>query len=338
MVNTDAFCQGTPSVFTVSTPFQALCALAAIRQLSISKYLIVAHMPKGQETRNLQLQRFLIENNMKYRIYTPNGISFRYYKMSSLFRRETKFTRLFLANHNDSEGFIRSCCLVSDNSHVVYLDDGVQSISLFKGALLERKSSIELAFQSKLAKRRSLTLMRNFLTIYDGIPNPNFIIKKLDLSNAIKGLAREELGGIVIVGIVLTESCVIYNISKEELINKMDGLFKAIKEEYPNEPIIYIPHGRDTSEYANKLCLKNNAQFLKCESMIEVALLEKGIAPKAIFGYTSSALYNLKQLFPLTRVVNVVYRSDSESKIFQETLSISNYYTSQGIELLEEKI
>lgn len=326
------FCDSIPSVFIVSTPFQALCAIAVIKQLNIKEYRVIAHLSKGQ-IRNLQLVNFLNENNIRYVKFTPNTLLYYYYKYKSALSNKSKYTRLFIGNHNDFIGFLRGCCDIANESDIVYLDDGVQSISLFKGALKERMNLKNRGYLNKISNRRHFELLRYFISIYDGIDNPSFVIEKLNLNMAINGnLIRSN--GIVIIGIVLEESCAIYNITREKLLEVIDKLFKRLKNENPDSKIIYVPHGRDESLYALDFCNKYGCEFLKCDTMIEIELMKRMRIPKAIIGFTSSALYNLKEIFPSSKYENIVCYSKHKSSIFCETEEISKYYESHGIKMI----
>lgn len=334
----DPFEKKTPSLFLISTPFQALCALATIRQLEIKEYKIIAHLPKGV-IRNAQLEAYLQKNNLSYVRFTPNRITKRLYRLLCLVRKTRGFKRLFIGNHNDVMGFYRAITEIVDGASIVYLDDGVQSISHFKGSLLERKTPKTIKFLNLIQNRRHLEMFRYYLSIYDGIENNDFIINKLELKYVIgKEHQGKPIKGVIIVGIVLKESCIIYNITEDNLTKKLENLIVDLQIKYPDEPIIYIPHGRDKSEYAQILCKKYNCEFRKCDTMIEIALMEDLYIPKAIYGYTSSALFSLKEIFPQTEIVNIVYESKRKNKIFQETESISNYYEEHGIKMIVEQV
>ena len=53
------------------------------------------------------------------------------------------------------------------------------------------------------------------------------------------------------------------------------------------------------------------------------------------FGFTSSALFNLKKMFPNTYVANVVFEPQETTEHYQDFLAISAYYEQNGIELIK---
>ncbi len=328
------FSLGTPSLFLISTPFQALCALATIRQLKIVDYKIIAHLPKN-EIRNAQVTNFLEENHLMYYKYTPGFFSEKFYRRYCKIKKQTKYKRMFVGNHNDVPGFCRVCSCVSDNAYIVYLDDGVQSISLFKGVLIERKTQEGIDLINEISYKRKLKPLKYFLSIYDGIANSKYIIEKLDMSFVLKtGIRKNDKEKVIIIGSVLSEIAQIYNIELNVLEGKLEELFILLKKEYPDNDIVYIPHGRDKSDYAFRLCEKYNCVFKKCDSMVEIELLKASFSLKAIYGYTSSALFSLKAMFPYAKVVNIIFKSDAPSSKIVERLSISDYYKDHGIEMV----
>lgn len=56
--------------------------------------------------------------------------------------------------------------------------------------------------------------------------------------------------------------------------------------------------------------------------------------PLEIYGYTSSALVNLKMMFPTTRIVDMVFDVVTKSRKGDEIKLISDYYKTIGIQQL----
>lgn len=327
-----AFEKITPSVFVVSSPFQALCAMAAINQLGINDYKIIVHFTNVQ-MRNQQIKFFLKAQGIKYTSYLPNRVTLLYYKYLSFRSQKVRFSRLFIGNHNDYVGLHRGLCCVSDGAHIVYLDDGALSITLFNGDLKERKSNDVISQLESIAKRRNFCFFKNFLSIYDGIPNKSYTISKLNLDCFISNRREKQLGGVVIIGTVLIDICRVYNFTNEQMIKKMEDLILYIKTVHQGEQIYFYPHGRDSHPSETKeLFIRCGCVYKTCDYMIETTLMEMELQPVAIYGFTSSALYTLKELFPQTKVVNVVYVPKSFNSVYKEYGGVTQYYQKKGIE------
>lgn len=174
------FDKGVPSVFVVSTPFQSLCAIAAIIQLEIEDYLFLAHLPNGS-TRNHSVVSFLESRNIDFKSFTiKESLAFEFNKLLALVPRITRYKRVFVGNHFDSVGFLYASRYVSNGSPIIYLDDGDLSISLFQDILIDRMNHKTKKQLEVIARLRHFTLFRDFLSIYGGFNNSKYNIGKLD--------------------------------------------------------------------------------------------------------------------------------------------------------------
>lgn len=327
-----------PSVFVIASPFQALCAMAAIKQLQITNFMFIAFIP-SDDPRSKQIENFFNEAAIKYvPIRKFTRLVWLYYKIKALKHRDNQYKRLFLGDFRGIILSIIGSCYVSDNSEVVYLDDGNVTISILNNLISEPMNDINRVRLERVSNRRGFIFQKKWLTIYGDISNPNFIIKNLDLSFAVqKNNLASTKGYIYIVGTNIERFCDALKISQSIFVSRLESLFCQIKNEYPNTPIVYIPHGRDNSEYAIKLCQKYECTFHRAEIMIELELLHQKSNPLAIYGFTSTALYNLKKIYPESQVVNVLFECCDDNIAFQEYKMLSEYYQKNGIELIMER-
>ena len=328
-----------PSVFSIETPFQALCAIAAIKQLEIEDYKFLVFFPP-YEARNAQLRIVLKDFGIKYKEIKPfNRITFRLAKWLALKKHRTHYNRLFIGDFRDINLYYTSLRFVTDGADVVYLDDGSVTISLLKDIINEPMEKDAISFLKEVEYKRSIVSNKNFLTIYDKIENPKYRTMLLDLCLIRPQLHNERKNsGIFIVGTNIDRYCAPLEISNDVYIAKLDELIRKLKRDYPDEQVVFIPHGRDKSEYAKVICERYGASFEPSETTIELKLLDLQSSPKVVYGFTSSALYNIKKMFPHTEVVNIVYECEKSTPFFQEYLTISNYYLQNGIELLMEPL
>lgn len=328
-----------PSVFSIDTPFQALCAIAAIRQLKIIDYKMIAYFPQN-EVRNAQLYAILEKYCVKYKAVKPfNRFTYRYSKWSALRSHHSRYRRLFIGDLRDMTLYYTSLRYVNDGTDIVYLDDGNITISYLKGIINEPLRLEEQAFLHELELRRGVVTNKNILTIYDHIDNPQYNIRILDLSLIISQQQKgKKMEGVYIVGTNIDSFCGSLEIEEDKYIEKLEELIISLKKDYPGEKVVFVPHGKDKSEYARRICDKYVANFEPSEMTVELKLISQQIAPKAVYGFTSSALYNIKKIFPQTKVVNVLYEENKENPFFEEYMMCSDYYLENGIELLKEKI
>lgn len=323
------------SVFVVSSPFQALCAAAAINQLEIEDYLLLALLPDN-EVRNNQLFSFLEQQHLHYTAIGTNNSSreMRVLQLKALVKKKNCYSRLFIGDFRNMIELYVGCGYISDKSDIIYLDDGNITVSVLKNIVPFNQKGKYLKLLSYL---RQIDLFTNFLTVYSDISNSKYHIEPLYLKYVMKGnvgaVARSK-DGVYIVGTNLRLYCKSVGITEDQYINQLDIFLKRLKNDYQDERIVFIPHGRDKSEYAKELCNNYNIEFRPSKSMIEMELLNQPQDPIAIYGYTSSALFNLKKMYPDTAVYNVLFEPAIVGPEYQEYLALSDYYESNGIILV----
>lgn len=333
------FDKHVPSVFSIGTPFQALCAIATIRQLEIEDYLFLLNLSSNRE-RYDQLCTLLEKYDINFKVVNPyNRIRRHYGKWQALRKHKSRFKRLFIGDFRDILLYYTSLGYVADGSSVVYLDDGNVTISLLLETISEPLKEETLSFWNEVKNKRSIDVNKNILTIYEKIDNPKYTIRILDLSILLNCQNEEYYANeVYIVGTNINSYCDFLDISYDIVINEIEKLIKKIKIEYPKDRVIYVPHGRDKSEYAKTLCEKYGVDFEPSEMLIELTLMNKQYPPKAIYGFTSSALFNIKKIYPQTRIVNVFFDFKVVNSGVQEYLMISDYYKKNGIELMIETL
>lgn len=339
-ISNNPYAYSTPSIFAISSPLQVLCAMAAIKQLKIEDYR-VAICYDETDPRNQQLWAVLDYFKMFDRIMMPvSSRNINYYRLRSFLHHKNKYKRLFIGDYRGYYDFILGSSYVSDGSDVVYLDDGTATLSLLNDVITEPMRRSRKLFLEVVARKRHFVLNKNLLTIYCGLSNPRFNIENLSLENVKKTLdyKKEECRGVYIVGTNIDRYCLPLGISVDAYVRKLEELIKSVKSEYLDEPIIFVPHGRDFSEYAKIICERNGCDFRRPEMMVEMELLKSRFTPRAIYGFTSSALYNLKKMYPQTRVVNVLFNCSEDNINFKEYCVLSEYYQKNDIELMLEQL
>ena len=337
---TNPFESGTPSLFFIDSPLQAICAAAALRQLHIDDYQMVV-MTTDNRQRNMTITRFLDMQGIGYKTVSYNHFTYKWYQLLCLIRRpHNHYRRLFIGFFGAPFHHFAGCSMVADGAHVVYLDDGVATVTLLRHkhitdiTYFEEKPVIKL-----MARRRGFDLYHNLLTMYSDIDNPSYRIAPLSLNlvnsktDGHDGQPRTQ--GVYLIGTVSQSYCSQLKISKEEFASKTGELMARLKAEYPDETIVYVPHRSDEGDYARRLCEKYHVEFRPVEITVEVELQQQPLPPRAVVGFTSSALYNLKKIFPQCRVSNVLFTPGVYNKPYDDFLAISAYYEKNGIELIK---
>lgn len=333
-INMTAFEPQVPSIFSIDSPFQALCAIAAIRQLHIDDYMILAYFKKD-EVRNAQMNTILKKFKVRYKkIRHFNRFTFTLAKWSALRMHHMRYLRLFIGDYRDIMLYYSGLRYVSDGADIIYLDDGNATISLLKGIVNNPFKEDDLLFFKNLQVKRGIIVNRNILTIYDKIKNSKYIVEPLNLNLIVpthNDTPKSE--GIYVVGTYMERYCEVLGIPVDIYQKKLEELIARLCQNSQGEKVVFVPHGRDKSEYVKMICSKYGATFEPSEMTIELKLLYKPFPPKIVYGFTSSALFNIKKIFPKTKVVNMLYECKQENPYYQGYRLTSEYYSQNGIEL-----
>jgi len=327
MIVDNPFAEKVPSLFIVQTPFQAMCAISAIQQLKIDQYTLTLHLHKTTENRNKQTIEIVERYGLKYNVSREDLLSFRK-RIGLLFKHTNRYKRVFLGTHLYQDGYYYSIRELQRGGALVHLDDGIATISLLKNQFNVTGRSIIINSYYKLIARLRNIKLNNVLTVYEGIENPKWNIAINDISSLrLPGMSKLKKrvffigtnnGGFISEGI-----------NEEDFKHALFEVLNRVRTTFPQEEIVYVPHGRDKSLFARDFCEKLGIGYLPLGVNVEVYILSLENAPLAIYGFTSSALYNLKRIFPETEVNNVMIKLLTNS--YSSILEVSKYYETQGI-------
>lgn len=322
-----AFAEEIQSLFIVQTPFQAMCAINAIRQLHIKDYTLSLHLHKSTEKRNKQTVEIVERYGLKYHIEDLKPLSLKD-RMRLMFERNGKYNRVFLGTHLYQEGYYYALKELKNNSNLVLLDDGIATLSLLEsGYQVKGRSVAYMALYKTIASLRGI-IINNVLTVYRGVDNPKWNIELNDISQLRQPGMSAERKNVFFIG-TNNSGFIREGVNENSFKENLYNCLKRVKKEYPLDDIIYIPHGRDKSEFAKKYCVEMGIEYKPLDVNVEIYILSLGYIPKAIYGFTSSALYNLKKIFPESEVNNIVMRLLTVNS--PSILEASGYYEKQGI-------
>ncbi len=335
----DPFAPKIPSVFFIDSPFQAICAVASILQLQIEDFKIVVMLTNNSQ-RNSTILRFLEMRHLTYKTVHYNHFTYKWYQLLCLIKRpHAYYHRLFIGYFGAPFHHFAGCSMVADGADVIYLDDGVATLTL----LNHEKITDITYFQEKpvikkMVKRRGFDLYHHILTIYGDISNPKYNIRSLSLdllNKSDKGQEKAVARGVYIVGTFSQSYCKQLCISEAEFAEKMDMLMANLRKKYGNEPMVFVPHRSDEGNYSKELCQKYDVEFRSVEMTVEIELQQQAYPPKVVVALTSSALYNLKKMFPQCEFINVLFTPGEHNKPYDDFLAISSYYEQNGIEMVQ---
>ena len=336
---TQPFQQSTPSIFVVTSPFQALCAFNASKAFEITDYHF--YLALIEDIRNEQLFTLFQQQGIAYEVVNIENLT-RSDRLQFLLPHFSKYKRLFIGDARNISQYFIGMSKVSNGGCMVYLDDGNDNIFLLKGHQPEVEKRVQL-FQSLFAwacKVRGINNHNNIYTVYGDIPNPAFHIQQNDFQQVAHQQNHGDLRNVFFIGTNYDRFCEPGNLPLDGVMHNLETTFKTLQEQYGDRhTIYYIPHGRDTHDLPKTLCKKYNVQYVRPKVTVELFLANLGYQPFYVLGYTSTALYNIKLLFPQTRIENVVFNVEAANDFIKQIEVVTDYYEHHGIKTIyaEEK-
>lgn len=330
------FEKGKPSIFVIGgSPFQALCAIEAIKDLEIEEYKFVVCLRNSK--RNDQTITLLNKYNIRFEIVEQNDVLSLKGRLSILKPLYNKYKRIFVGDFRGLQ--LQYCALryASNNSIMISLDDGSCNVSLLRGAyklVVKNYQKINYWYFSSVASLRSIKKDKYLYTIFSDISNHYILccpnrMQHLQLSHK----HGKEADGIFFIGTNTSKFAEVLTIKIERLYQLMDDIFSKLRHKHENKRIVYIPHGSDDDINVKLLCQKYRFLYERPDTLVELYMLNQENSPEFIYGFTSTALFTINRMFPQTKVINLLFIGDYPN--LKRRVAVSEYYIQHGIERKE---
>ena len=312
-----------PNVFVVDTPHQLLNAVEAVHSLQLkNNHLLVTRPKNGVQDKFTPLIKVddwvtvsfpSVWIKPRHRVQKLLGpLANRWYcrclhflevlalaKVASRFRH---VDRLFLGHYSTEwTPFMRHIANTIKYNTLYLLDDGTDTIEINRKRHRSESNECEAPsgwctiathlrakyWKWKLAEARYVT----FFTIYDlDVRKGDQLIRNnYSYLQSLAPLQHMYLPDTVIfIGICSADNYIEMNAHLEFL--------SKIKEYFAGKKIMYVAHPRDSASFVTRI-----REHLRCElwpssSVIEYDLIVRGIKPKVVAGFVSSALITLARL------------------------------------------
>lgn len=348
-----AFAKHTSSAFIVASPFQMLCAIEAIHEFEIDDYKFVFVLMKGWK-RNEQMFAMAKQFNIDYDLIWLGEKWNEYFDWSKdefKIQAQGKYSRVFIADYHVAYYHIIVPLYAKKGAVIAYLDDGCSTILFLKGIIKDRKPSnwrkrlnwyknkknlVELYRQRRVIKAlRDLDIYgtESFYTIYGNVPTRKFSIYSHSLSYVASMYRRTNLTKpiILVVGTAIDSYANASGISTILMESIVWKSLAELRDKFPDDQIVYIPHGRDTDTALKTFCDMLEIKFLSLNESIETYMLSSNYSLIAIYGYGSQSLYNFRQLYPNIEIHNWIVSSKSRYGVDIQSQVIYKYYEQSGI-------
>lgn len=324
-----------PSLFVVTSPFQAMCAIEAIRVFKITDYKFVVCVIG--DSRDFQLYTFLKKMNIDYSIENFQNIRYSSVFLKPLFQKNrTYYKRAFLGDVDNFRQRHVAYKLLSKKSIISFLDDGTKDIPYLMG---KRKLSVSKYSILEFLIRRILNihLTHSHFTMFSDIALPKFECRMNNLTCFSKNIASKPVKDIFFVGTNSYMYCKKMNIAIDIYNRELESIFEYLKNKYGDNNVYYIPHGMDKNDSIKLICEKNGVCYQQVDKTVELFILELPYRPIAIYSNTSTALFTMKLICPQIKVYNIFSLGDPQSRYYNDYKLYSEYFEQRGIPLLRIK-
>lgn len=322
--------KGQPAVFCLSgSSFQALCMIEAIHAFEITDYRVLLCLSENELPRKEQIVILLDRYHIAYEIESINFCITKSERLKAFLPNRNKYKVAFIGDCNNELLIFKACRYVSDGGTLVYLDDGIATIQFFNGMF--QLSSKLRPYYELMSRIRRIDFDRYFYTVYEDLEDNRHIpilngFHSLALQQKVKSTVR----GIYIIGTCIKDYCDFECVPIGLFVSTLRSLMHELRIQYPEEPVVYVPHGRETMmEELEKMCHDEGVELRKSEITVEMMLLDEKDYPKSVYGFTSSALYNIKKIFPETETCNITFTGNSPKTNGKEITS--QYFAKFGI-------
>ena len=349
-----AFAKHTPSAFIVASPFQMLCALEAIHEFEIEDFKFVFVLLPDFVKRNEQMFSMAKQLKVNYDLIWLGDKENEYFDWSKdefKIQAQGNYERIFIADYHGAYYHIIVPLYAKKGAVIAYLDDGNSSIVFLKGIVKDkkptnwrkrlnwyrnRKNVVELYRQQRVLKAlRCMDIQgtESFFTLYNDVRTNKFALYPNRFEHVFQLYKNEEQQQsiVLIVGTAIEAYANAIKVSNELMEGIVWKSLVELRTKYPEDKIVYIPHGRDTDPYIPRFCEMLNIKYEPIEETIETYILASNMQPTAIYSFGSTALYNFHVLYPKAEVVNWIVSTNSKYGVDKQSQTIYKYYEQSGI-------
>ena len=318
----------------VASPLQTISAIEAIIKYKIDFYRLIT-LDDGTP-RQKQIENFLISRNVKFEVLSLEkeiGSILSHFvnlvKISSV-----RYDYLFIGDYRNIALKMNHLKDLKIGGKIVYLDDGNFVIALFNNRYkINCSTKFNYLISDLFVWIRSVSDY-NFFTIFDDVQNSRYCVESNQMT--YWSLSNTKCDNtIYIIGTYIPIYCQYLGVSEDVFLKCYIKLVYSIKRRYANKKIVYIPHGRDTTQEIKKISEFLGVQYMILEKCVELYFIENNICPFALYGFGSTALFTLKKIYPVMAVYNVFCGANSKQAMI-EYQELNNYYAKHGIVLIND--
>lgn len=323
------------SVFIVSSPLQAMCALEAAYVYNVvwPVFVILSDRSTNNEGTINILHKYgildlkILNCSSFYQVVTELKSFIRANDLNQFY--DNLFVGDFL---NPTQRYFALNFFKRVNK-LIYLDDGNSTIEVFKwGNLKPKLRSLSYLIKASFVDVIILFCSKvptEFFSMFNG-DTSKFVCRRNRLSLFKSNPEPISPKGVFILG---SNICEIGLLRREQYENALKVILKSVTEKYQSEQVFYCPHRGERIDEIEKLLKKFGMTKYTSSWSLEIGMLHDNICPMATFSFGSTASYSLKLIFP--KVDTYFSLVQTRSATFNRSYRlISKHYLDNGLILL----
>jgi len=302
--------------------------LEAIHTFNIKDYRVLLCLSHSELPRKNQLFEFFDKYKIQYELESIDYKITKIDRLRAVMPKYNKYKTVFIGDCNNELLIFKAFTYTSNGGTLLYLDDGIATIQFYNGLCqLNRKLK---SYYNLLCKIRDINFDKYFFTIYHDLRDN----KHITIANKFRYLTslrqgKNNKGNIVFLGTCTDDFCRMERIKPHLFLSEQHRILARIRHNFPKEKIIFVPHGRDVYDEPKQSCHDLGISYQPSDISVEMNLLGATYTPVAVYGFTSSALYNLKLMLPDSEIVNITFSGNQPENDRIEITS--QYYSKHGI-------
>lgn len=347
-----AFCKGGSAAFVVESTFQLMCAREAIHEFEIEDFHIVMATFESYGPRNQQMLHAAEKWGLVMELMDMTTVDFNAFFASdaTLDNSRKRYDRVFVGDRDNLNMLVIAGDYAKTGGFVILFDDGTASIGQLKDIYHGKKPSNDWVdlyhwYQSKQAylnKRQAIynklaekgiCFTDDFYTIFDDLASPRHATYRNTFSYLLSQPKSADADpiGVVVVGTIVEEIARIFSVTPVYMEQKFAEILRGIRERYPEETIIYVPHPRDAGTGVKNICDELNIVYTHLSVPIESYVLSNSHTLKSVYGFGSTALIVLKKILPDVDITNIEFAYSNNSKVDRTRAELQDYYRKSGM-------
>ncbi|MPL90803.1 hypothetical protein SDC9_36859 [bioreactor metagenome] len=321
------------NLFIINSPLQLLNALEAIYKFKLNNIIMVAvynRSIKNIEQIEMQLSKINCEEIIRFNPLKEGKIK-GYVRLIKRLQKNV-YEKIFTGEIEDYR--FKAILANLEKEQLFVLDEGSSTVSLYESIIKQNKIN---KFKLKSFKfllyglKTNIKDIINFFTYYSFEPLKNGIV----VNNSLEYLKKDfKQNGVNYDDTIFFLGQPLFIFSNEK---QFEDSLKEVVKKYKDKKIIFIPHREDKKILKIVHGIDKNIEILELNQPIERYFLEKGIEPRNIISFSSTALTTTKILF---KNCNIEYIKNKKPNLklsdMQNLCFIYKYFEKSDIKEFKE--